>query len=135
MKPKLLIVHENDYIRDFMHNSLKGEHYEVQSTAKVGDAVALILREHFDGFVVDLESTGNIDNLIVGIHNFEPSSLIVAVTNLFNMPQFDLYDRFQGDVLLRPSEIMQFPESLSAQRKISHRADTKSRLSGHRKFA
>jgi len=135
MTAKLLIVHENDFIRDSMHNCLKDKDYELKSTATIADAFALILREEFDGFVVDLESTDNVDLLIAGIHNFEPSSLIVAVSNLFNMAQFDLYDRFQGDVLLRPSEITQFPEYLLARRKIALRDGARSRLSGNRKFA
>jgi CheY-like chemotaxis protein len=111
MRPRLLIVHENDSVRHSMHNSLVGEHCEVVSIATASDAFGLIAKEKFDGIVVNLESSDDLYVLMAGIRGFQPGTMIVAVSDSLDPQQLDLYYRLRGNAVTKQrniKEIVQF---------------------------
>ncbi|MFZ0560761.1 MAG: hypothetical protein WBD45_11015 [Terriglobales bacterium] len=113
MKPKVLIVHENDSIRELMHDSLADD-CDVISIATVSDAFTQVARERFDGIVVNLESSESLYMLIAGIHSFQPGAMLVAAGDPLNKRHLDLYRRLRGNAVVKPFDITQIIQFLPA---------------------
>jgi DNA-binding response OmpR family regulator len=115
-RPKILLVDQYDQVRHSIQRSL-GNDFDVLSAATVSDAVGLILREDFNGLVINLRGASDFCILVAATQYFQSSALIVAVSDSLNIQEAILAIRLRADIIVKPSNIREISQLLYATRK------------------
>ncbi|MGB0118580.1 MAG: response regulator [Terriglobales bacterium] len=83
MEPmRILFVDDSDLSRETMQGALENEHFEVVTAANVTEALALIVTQHFDVLLTDLQMPGPGDGLsvVTAMRHTQPKALILVLS-------------------------------------------------------
>lgn len=123
MKPKILLVDDDDAVLCMMHESLEANNFEVIPVASVTEALSQIAGQHFDVLITDLHMPGPGDGFTVAtaMRHSQPEALTLVLSGFPDVHEAMTAILLQADeVIVKPCEIKQLAE-LIRKRMLEHK--------------
>jgi ActR/RegA family two-component response regulator len=79
---KILLVDDDDYVRETVQRLLENEGFCVAPSASVSDALGRILTQHFDVLISNIHITGPQDGcaVVTAMHHVQPEALVIVIS-------------------------------------------------------
>ena len=106
MEPmRILFVDDSDLLRETMQGALENEPFEVVTAANVTEALALIVTQHFDVLLTDLQMPGPGDgfSLLTAMRHTQPKALTLVVSSAPDV------ERAMAAIVVQADEILVKP--------------------------
>lgn len=111
-RPKVLIVDDDDDMREVVSQTLGGRGYDVTAFGDGADAIAAARHQSFDLAVVDLKMPGTSGAMVIReIKQRQPELPVVVITGSLDPIQEGLNDMFSR-VLYKPFRIEELRETV-----------------------
>jgi DNA-binding response OmpR family regulator len=110
---RVLLVDDDDSVREMMTATLQHRGFEVVAAANVADALKSITTERFDVLITDLHmpNPGDGFTLVTAMRHSQPSALILLVSGYPDVESAMSTIALQADeIVVKPFEIQRLPE-------------------------
>jgi DNA-binding NtrC family response regulator len=112
-RPNILLFESVPDARNAMRESLENENCDVVSPETVDDALGQIFVQDFDVLIIDLHTRQAGDRpLMTAMRTFQPESLLVAVSDSFDIQEATLATHLQVDFIVGRSDMKEVAELL-----------------------
>jgi DNA-binding response OmpR family regulator len=108
MRPKILLVDDNDAVLYMMRELLEAKDFEVVAARNVTEALSQIVTQHFDVLITDLHMPGPGDGFTVAtaMRHSQPNALTLVLSGFPDVKEAMAAILLQADeVLVKPYEI------------------------------
>lgn len=113
MRPKILLVDDDDALLCMMQESLEAQNFEVVPAANVTEALSQIATQHFDVLITDLHMPGPGDGFTVAtaMRHSQPDALTLVLSGFPDVEEAMTAILLEADeVIVKPCEIKQLSE-------------------------
>jgi len=110
---KVLLVDDDDAVRNMMNVTLEGKGFEVVAAANVTDALRRIITESFDVLITDLHmpNAGDGFTVVTAMRHSQPNALTLIVSGYPDVQSAMATILLEADeILIKPFEILRLPE-------------------------
>ena len=107
MRPKILLVDDDDALLCMMQESLEAQNFEVVPAANVTEALSQIATQHFDVLITDLHMPGPGDGFTVAtaMRHSQPDALTLVLSGFPDVEEAMTAILLEADeVIVKPCE-------------------------------
>jgi DNA-binding response OmpR family regulator len=123
MRPRILLVDDDDAVLCMMHESLEANNFEVVPVRNVTEALNQIAAQHFDVLITDLHMPGPGDGFTVAtaMRHSQPEALTLVLSGFPDVHEAMSAILLQADeIIVKPCEIKELSE-LIRKRMLEHK--------------